>query len=244
MVFMGKGDKTILTEEMAEYLYSAAGFLASRRWGLTESDREEIVQDAVCHVTRYWRYDPSRGFSWKTYASRALSNRITTLCRGIAKHRHEQIPEQFPDDSRGWMEELPELVDGLVEDQQWNRAVKLKAEGMSWKEVAKAMGRRWKDFRKPLEDFLQTLRTAMESGGSLGQPEAPPFPEPSRPVGRPSRWIVVQLDGDGNAIATYSSINKASHSLGVHHSVITLARDGEIHERKGVRWRMELKTGK
>ena len=176
-----------ISDEIVAYLYDAAWILVASR-GCPEPDQEEVVQDAVVHVARYWKYDPERRkASWRTYASRALGNRIYTTMKRLGRHQHEPLSEKMPATPSDTIDEMMDWIDEIVEDPQWRQALKLKAQGLEWREVATEMNRRWTDFRQPLETMLQMLRPALKNGEWLPIKSTPPFPNPPRKPGRPPK---------------------------------------------------------
>ena len=225
-----------LTDEMVGYLYDTAMMMVSGK-GLSDWDSEEIVQDAVCHVARYWRYDPARGCSWRTYGSRALRNRVCTMLAEMRRHLHEELPDRIPDDRPPGEDAVDDCIEEMAQDEEIREIVRMLYDGIGTRKMAERLKVERKSLDRTIAALLPELRKAIRTGlpidcGSI------PRPRPSRPAGRPGRWTVELLDKDGRAIATYASVAAASRELGIHHNVIIKAKDGHAHTWKRTTWRL------
>lgn len=233
----------MLTDEQAQYLYANTRYMVLARRCLNASDAEEMIQAIVVHISKYWSYDPSLGYSWKTYAISSIYKLISSEMR---KHwqrvgRHEELKEDMTIEAPPDYDEGIGAIEELVEDETLRRMLTLKYEGYSNGEIARAMGIRQRLFMKVFRILKAELRKAVSSGAVVDCSEALSVLN-GRGKGRPSEYLVEVLDEHGNVTATYDSINKMCKATGFsYHTIVkAMGRTGG-YKRRGVRWRIVAK---
>lgn len=230
-----------MTKEQIEYIYSTTEYLLSRKGYLTASDVEEYTQATVAHIFKYWKYDPSKGCTWKTYAVRAIRNRLGCLMKKHWENVHDSIEEDSSIEdkiankiARQTDTDVYALIDDIVPDPTLNKVVKLKYEGHTHAEIEELIGIKFDN--KFWNRLWNALRHALEEGKKV----VPQRGLRPKQRGRCSAYHVQLLTDDDRVISEYPSVNQFCIAMGVHHHKVSEAKDGNIHEWRGVRWRMIL----
>ena len=227
-------------DEQAHYLYDTARWMLQRRKCLSPSDIEEYIQEAVCHVARYWRYNPARKVSWKTYASRSIANAISTILRKHWKRQSIEITEadirQEDEPRDNAFDEAEDIIHELVPDRELAGMLVMKLHGMTYSEIAAETGQCRTRVTERMGRLLPMFREAMLTQTPIDAGKL----DRARP-GRPGSWIVEILDEDGRVVDSIDGAARASRTTGIAARTIARAKDGLTHERNGVRWRLRRK---
>lgn len=235
-----------LTDEQAEYLYANVRYMVMSKHCLNANEAEEMIQAVVAHLSKYWNFDPSKGFSWKTYAITSIQRRIMTEMRKHIddKYRHVELA-----DDEWKIEARPETYDAdlellneVVEDETIRRLLKLKYEGYDCHEIAKITGYRIRKLWRVFPLLKTEMRQALDKGTKMDCGKALRILHNSGggQHGKPKACYVEFLDENDNVIEKYDSIQDACRATGFHRVTIAKGHRG-IHKYKGKRWRTVVK---
>lgn len=225
-----------MDEEQIKYVYKSANYLLRRKGYLTASDIEEYTQDVAAHVAKYWGYDPSKGYSWKTYAVRAIRNRLGTLMKKHFEQLHEELEEEdrIVDEHRNVDEELDMLIDDLIPDADVRQIVRMKVQGYTQQVISQELG-----LHVQSGYFIRLWRAVAEAVRTGEPMDCSSFLLDSHGSrGRPSAYKVLLLSESGRVESEYPSVAQAEKALGIPHEYLSWGKDGAIHEWRGYRWRL------
>lgn len=224
-----------MDDEQIKYVYQQAEYLLSRKRYLTPSEVEEYTQETISHVVKYWHYDASKGYSWKTYAVRAVRNVLGSLMKKYWLEQTDPLPEEIDVPAKqDNLEATYELIDTLVADPVLNKIVRMKVEGFSQRDINKILNLRIHG------QVFTTLWNAVAEGLKTDTPidcEALKINEKGL-RGKPSKWTVQLLTDNDTVEAEYDSVNSFVTAFKIYHRKVLEAVDGEIHEWHGIRWRL------
>lgn len=234
-----------LTDEQAEYLYANVRYMVMSKHCLNTNEAEEMTQAVVAHLSKYWNYDASKGYSWKTYAITSIQRRIMTEMRKHWDDKNRQV--ELGDDE--WkIEERPdthdadlELLDDIVEDETVRRLLRLKYEGYDCRDIARITGFRVRTLWKVFASLRTEMRHALDTGTKVNCEKALAMLRRGGHGGKPNAYVVEFLDGNDNVIKVCDSIEDACRDTGFARETIAMGKHG-IHEWKGRRWRVVKKA--